>query len=157
MMTFDTTVVKVLFSDFVWRVCWRTSILVINFVLIWWQTDKRQVHHEASGPVYLHKTANCLIIGSNNIFKIEINCALVILVIMHNLQTQNQNRLKFQIQILTWIFTYWQYRKMMLKSGNRPLNQAFYSFLFHFINSLFQVRLSPLKAKVVHHLLVNKV
>ncbi len=33
------------------------------FVLIWWQTDKKQESPEAElqGSVYLHRTADCLI------------------------------------------------------------------------------------------------
>ena len=48
------------------------------------------------GPVYLDKTANCLIIRSD-IFNVEINGTLAIHIIMHNLLLQIKNTLKFQI------------------------------------------------------------
>ena len=53
---------KVLFPDFVWRVNQKFLILVI-FVLIWWQTDKKTRNTEAKlqGAVFFDKTANCLI------------------------------------------------------------------------------------------------
>ena len=44
------------------------------FVVIWWQTDKKQeILHEAElqGPVYLDRTANCLI--GYDIFSREVN------------------------------------------------------------------------------------
>ena len=39
------------------------------FVLIWWQTDKKTRNPEAElqGYFYLDRTANCLLIGSDNI------------------------------------------------------------------------------------------
>ena len=41
------------------------------------------------GPVYLDR--------SDNIFNIKVNGALAMHIIVHNLQTQNRNRLKFGI------------------------------------------------------------
>ena len=67
------------------------------------------------GLVYLDRTANCLInIGSDNIFN-YVNGALAIHVVGHNSLTQNHGK------ILDLRSSYWWHRKMMLKSGNRPL------------------------------------
>ncbi len=45
------------------------------FVPIWWQTDTKARNPEAElqGPVYLDRTINCLIIGSDNIFEAVVN------------------------------------------------------------------------------------
>ncbi len=91
------------------------------FVLIWWQTDQKQEQSKLQGPVYL--PIIWLIIGSDNIFYIEVNGKLAIHVIVHKSPTQNLNmRLKFWIyDSYMDISTYWWHRKKMPKSGNRPL------------------------------------
>ena len=57
--------VKVLFPNFVWRVCRKfLDLIFVYFVLIWWQIDKKQERNpeaELQEPVYTDKTANCVI------------------------------------------------------------------------------------------------
>ncbi len=66
-------------------------------ILIWWQTDKKNPEAKLQGPSCLDRNANCLIIGSDNIFNIFNKGALAMHVIAHNSLTQNRNRLKFWI------------------------------------------------------------
>ncbi len=70
------------------------------FVPIWWQTDTKTRNSEAElqGPVSLDRAENCLIfIGSDNIFNVEVNKALVTHVIVQNSLTKNRNGLKLWI------------------------------------------------------------
>ena len=99
----------------------RFWLFYIDLVANWCENKK---YWSRVAPVYLDRTANYLIIiiGSDNIFNIEVNGAngaSAIQVIMYNSLTQNWNRLKFWINLML-ISIYWWHRKMMLKSGNRP-------------------------------------
>ena len=71
------------------------------FVLIWWQTDKKQeiLKQSCKGLFIMDRTAIFfgLIIGSDNIFNMEVSGALAIYAIVHNLLTENRNMLKFWI------------------------------------------------------------
>ncbi len=67
------------------------------FVLIWWKIDKNQEILKQSCKdllIWTKLPIVWLIVGSDNIFNIEVNRALDIHVIVHNSLTQNQNRLK---------------------------------------------------------------
>ncbi len=55
----------------------------------------RNPEEELQRPVYLERTAKCLI--NYNIFNKEVNGAVAVHVIVHNSLTKNQNRLKFWI------------------------------------------------------------
>ena len=73
------------------------------FVLIWWQIIKKQEILKKSCKdlfIWTELTIIWLIIGSDNVFKIEVNRALAIHVIVHNSQTQNWNRLKLDLRFV---------------------------------------------------------
>ena len=71
------------------------------FVLIWWQSDKKQEILKQTCKDYLFILAELpivwLIIRSDNIFNIEADGAFAINMIVHNPLTKNWNRLKFWI------------------------------------------------------------
>ncbi len=78
------------------------------FVLICWQTDKKQEILKQSFKdlfIWTELPIIWLIIRSDSNFNIEVNGALEIHVIVHNLLTQNLNRLNFEFKILPWIST----------------------------------------------------
>ena len=62
------------------------------FVLIWWQTDKKKqaILKQSCKDLFIWTELPIvwLIIGSDNIFNIEVNGALAMHVIVHNLLTQ---------------------------------------------------------------------
>ncbi len=68
------------------------------FVLIWWQTDKKQEILKQSCKdlfIWTELPIVWIIIGSDNIFNIEVNGVLAMHVIVHNSLTENRNKLKF--------------------------------------------------------------
>ncbi len=70
------------------------------FVLIWSQTDKKQEILKQSCKdlfIWTELSIFWLIIGSDNIFNIDINGALAIHIIVQNSLTQDRKRLKFWI------------------------------------------------------------
>ncbi len=69
------------------------------FVLIWRQTDKKQeILKQSCKDLFICIELPIVwIIGSNNIFNIEVNGALLIHVIVHNSLMQKRNGLKFWI------------------------------------------------------------
>ena len=106
----------------------RLCLLCIDLVANWQKTSNPEA--ELQEHVYLDRTDNWLInywIRYNfqhrsQWFKQQISntcyCAQLD-------NTKLEYSKKFLFKILTWISTYWWHRKMMLKSGNRPLHSRF--------------------------------
>ncbi len=94
------SLLKVLFLDFC--VEGQPKISYFDyFVLIWWQTDKKQQIPNQSCKdlfIWIGQPIVWLIIGSGKLFNKEVNGAFSIHVIVHTLLTQNRNRLKVWIK-----------------------------------------------------------
>ncbi len=92
--------VKVLFPDFSVDLRAAENVRFGYFALIWWQTDKKQEILKQSCEdlfIWTKLPIVWLIIGSDNIFNIEVNGTLAIHFFVHYSLTQNQNKLKFWI------------------------------------------------------------
>ena len=128
------------------QILWQGLSVILDFgyfVLICWQSDKKQEILKWSCKdlfIMAKLPIKWLIIGSDNIFNIQVNGSFAIHIIVHNSLTQNQNlwaKILDDLSCLwgrTDISTYWCHRKMMLEiqdsqiqveSGNSPLKVQF--------------------------------